>query len=138
MGNEVIGNGLFALAAALLAISFSYWQYRRQLRISHDDEISNAKKKIIENLFSYRFVLIGARKNDPIPTEKFNAALSAIPIHFSHSKRCIDLYKGIGNEFTPEKYYELVIALMEDVPLSVENINKDLLENVPNVTPKTG
>jgi hypothetical protein len=137
LSNEVIGNGLFAMAAALAAIAYQYWQFRRQLVKSQKEIIAAEKKKVIEALISYRFVM-GERRNDPLPTMHFNAALSAIPVHFSDSKECIDGYRGIGDGFTPEKYYNLIIALMQDVPLGVAVIDKHLLENVPSVTPKTG
>ncbi|MCA1968098.1 MAG: hypothetical protein LDL42_03120 [Rhizobium sp.] len=137
VSEEVIGNGLFALAAALAAIAYQYWQYRRQLLKSEVAEIANAKKAIIEKLISYRFVATN-RGNDPEPTMHFNASLSAIPVHFSHNKECMDRYRTIGDSFTAEKFYDLVIALMKDVPLGTAAIDKHLLENVPSVKPKTG
>lgn len=138
LSNDVIGNGLFAIAAAFAAIAYQYWQYRRQLVKSQKETIAAEKKKVIEALISYRFVLLENRRNDPLPTMHFNAALSAIPVHFSDSKECIERYRTIGNGFTPEKYYNLIIALMQDVPLGTSVIDKHLLENVPSVTPKTG
>lgn len=137
VSGEVIGNGLFALAAAVSAIAYQYWQYRRQLSKAEKAEIANAKKSVIEKLISYRFVMTD-RGNDPEPTMHFNAALSAIPVHFSNSKECMDMYRAIGDGFTGEKYYNLIIALMRDVPLGSSAIDKHLLENVPSVKPKTG
>ncbi|WP_375570195.1 hypothetical protein ABWH93_18525 [Seohaeicola saemankumensis] len=87
--NEVIGTGLFALVAALVAISYQYWQFRKQLQVAHDDTISESKKRVIEALIAFRFVLTSEGKNDPEPSMRFNAALSAIPVHFSHSKACL-------------------------------------------------
>ncbi|MBA2589471.1 MAG: hypothetical protein H0U98_12710 [Alphaproteobacteria bacterium] len=137
LSHDVIGNGLFALAAALAAIAYQYWQYRRQLVKSHKEIIAAEKKQVIEALISYRFVLLGDRRNDPLSTMHFNAALSAIPVHFSESKECMDRYRSTGDGFTPEKFYNLIIALMQDVPLGTSAIDKHLLENVPSVTAKT-
>jgi hypothetical protein len=133
---DVIGAGLFALVAAFSAVAYQYWQFRQQLKIARNDTVSDSKKRVIETLVAYRFVLISDRRNDPEPTMRFNAALSAIPIHFSHSKLCMDKYSAIGNDFTAEKYYDLIIELMKDVPLGTASIDKNLLENVPRVTPK--
>lgn len=138
LSDDVVGNGLFAIAAATLAVAYQYWQYRRQIIKSQKEGIAAEKKKVIEDLIAYRFVLVADRGNDPFPTMKFNAALSAIPVHFSHNKDCIDKYRVIGSDFTAEKYYELVMALMADVPLGVSALDKHLLENVPRVTPKIG
>lgn len=135
--SEIIGTGLFALAAAFVAVSYQYWQFRKQLQAAHDHAISDSKKRVIEALIAYRFVLISDRRNDPEPTMRFNAALSAIPVHFSHSKACIDKYRSIGDSFTAEKYYDLVVELMQDVPLGTASFDKHLLENVPCVTPKS-
>lgn len=135
--SEVIGAGLFAIVAALVAVSYQYWQFRKQLQAAHDDAIADSKKRVIEALIAYRFVLISDRRNDPEPTMRFNAALSAIPVHFSHSKACIDKYRAIGDSFTPEKYHDLVVELMKDVPLGTASFDKHLLENVPRVTPKS-
>lgn len=126
----VIG-GMFAVTAALSAVAVQSCQARKE-------KIASEKKRIIEALISYRFVLTAGRKNDPLPTMRFNAALSAIPVQFSNSKDCMDKYRSIGNSFTSEKYYELIIALMKDVPLDASVIDKHLLENVPSVTPKIG
>jgi hypothetical protein len=142
LSNDVIGNGIFALTGALvgalITISYQYYQYRCQLKKLSSDMISDSKKKIIEDLIKYRFVLLESRRNDPLPTMHFNAALSAIPVHFSKNKECMDKYRVIGDKFTPEKYYDLVVSLMKDVPLGVDAIDKHLLENVPTVTPKFG
>jgi hypothetical protein len=129
LSDDVIGNGLFAITAAFLAVAYQYWQFRRQLKKSHEDAV-------ITNLISYRFVLLGDRQNDPEPTMRFNAALSSIPVYFSHNKDCIDKYRSIGDGFTAEKYYALIISLMRDVPLGTAAIDKHLLESVPRVTPK--
>jgi hypothetical protein len=121
----------------LVAISYQYWQFRKQFRTAQEDTIANNKKRVIEDLIAYRFVLLSDRRNDPEPTMRINAALSAIPVHFSHSKACIDRYRTIGENFTAEKYHELVTELMKDVPLGTETLDKHLLENVPRVTPKS-
>lgn len=134
MSEALLGSivgGLFAVSAALGAVAYQNWQSRQ-------DKIAAEKKRIIEALISYRFVLIASRKNDPLPTMHFNAALSAIPVEFSHNKECMDKYRSIGDNFTAEKYYELIIALMKAVPLDASVIDKHLLENVPSVTPKAG
>lgn len=135
--SEVIGTGLFALAAAILAISYQYWQFRKQLQAAKDDAIAGDKKTVIGDLIAYRFVLLSDRRNDPEPTMRFNAALSAIPVHFSNNKACMDKYRSIGDSFTAEKYYELVVELMKDVPLGTESYDRHLLENVPSVHPKS-
>ncbi|MBS7698782.1 MULTISPECIES: hypothetical protein [unclassified Chelatococcus] len=136
MNSDVIGNGLFALSAAIIAIAYQYYQYRKDIKQSNDDRIAIEKKKIIEDLVSYRFVLTEDRRNDPAPTAKFNAALSAIPVHFSSNKDCIDKYRSLGNGFTAEQFYDLILALMKDVPLGTAAIDKALIENVPHVKPK--
>lgn len=137
MSEDVVGNGLFALAAAILAVAYQYWQFRRQLKKANEEAMADAKKAVIEKLVGYRFVLLGGRRYDAEAAMRFNAALSAIPIHFSHNKVCMDKYRGIGDNFTAEKYYDLIISLMEDVPLGTAAIDKHLLENVPSVTVRT-
>lgn len=134
--NEAVISGLFAMAAAILAVAYHYWQFRRQLEKSQEADVSSAKKEIIEKLIAYRFVLLGDGGKYPESTSQFNSALSAIPIHFSHNKECIDKYRSIGDSFTADEFYDLIIALMKDVPLGTESIDKHLLENVPRVTPK--
>lgn len=134
---EAITSGLFALTAAITAISYQYWQFRNQMKKNNEKEISDSKKRVISELIAYRFVLIGDRKNDPEPTMKFNAALSSIPIEFSENRNCIEKYRTIGNNFTADKYYGLIKILMDDVSLDANGIDIDLLKNVPSIKPKT-
>jgi Flp pilus assembly protein TadB len=135
---EVIGTGLFALAAALLAVAYQYWQFRRQMEESRKAAVADQKKRVIEALIAHRFVLVpGADRRGPA-ADNFNSALSVVPVHFSHCKACMDSYRTVGDSFTSEKFFILIKALMEDVPLSTDRIDKHLLENVPGVRPQSG
>lgn len=133
---EVLGNGLFALAAAGLAIAYQYWQYRRDLKKNRSDQLADKKKDIIERLIAYRFVLTESGSHAEEALVSFNSALSAIPVHFSDCKACIDKYRTIGTNFTPNTFYELVTTLMRSVPLGADAIDVHLLESVPTVKPR--
>lgn len=134
ISSDVIGNGLFALTAAISAIAYQYWQYRRQLSRTMKGNIADDKKRIIEALISYRFALLPNRTANSIEATNFNAALSAIPVHFSHCKDCMDSYRSFGDSFNSDKYFKLIISLMKDVPIDYSSIDKHLLENVPHVS----
>jgi len=118
-------------------MAYQYWKFRRQVKKSSEGVTTNAKKRVITSLFAYRFVFTGNRRNDPEPKMHFNVPLSSIPVHFSHTKECIDHCRSIGNDFNAEKFYNIIIMLMKNVTLSTDAIDKHLLENVPKITPKT-
>lgn len=65
MSEGVIGNGLFALTAATIAVACQYRQFRRQVKKSSEEVTANAKKRVIEPLIAYRCILIGDRRNNP-------------------------------------------------------------------------
>lgn len=134
--NDVLGNGLFVLlGAAISAVSAFYAQKRvaeRQAARADHDALAAQKRAIITDLISYRFVITGGPIYDPAALSRFNAALSAIPAYFFESKPCMDLYRSLGENFTPTKFYLLTKALMEDVPLEVKMIDEHLLASVPS------
>ena len=123
-----IVGGLFALAAAISAVAYQNSQSRKE-------KIAAEQKSVIKDLISFRFVLTANSNRDPQSLMHFNAALSAIPVEFSHCKNCMDKYRSIGNNFTVERYYELILALMNAVPLDASVIDKHMLENVPSAKP---
>lgn len=126
-----------ALVGSAIVIGYQYWQYRKQLALTVEAEIAAQKKRVIMEMISYRFVLVD-RGNHATPTTAFNAALSVVPVLFSHNERCIEAYRALGQNFTPEKFHALVIELMKDVPLPTKDISVELLENVPARRPITG
>ena len=65
MSDGVIGNGLFALTAAAVAVAYQYWPFQRQVKKSSEKVTANPKKRVIESLIAYRFVLTGGRRNGP-------------------------------------------------------------------------
>lgn len=138
--SDVLFAGLFAVGAAVLSalimVIYQYCQYRKQLELNRLAEIASAKKAVIQDLVAYRFVL-GGKGNHALPTTHFNAALSRVPVLFSSNKDCLDKYRSIGNDFTAEKYYQLIVALMKDVPLSTDHLDQHIFENVPSVSTKT-
>jgi|GEM_PF-2575811 len=139
--SDAVYTGLFTIGAgivgALIAVAYQYWHYRKQLEINRLSEIAAEKKAVIQDLVAYRFVLNG-RSNYELPTTNFNAALSKVPVLFSSNKACLDIYRSIGSNFTAEKYYALIVALMKDVPLDTESIDVHLFETVPSVSPRRG
>ena len=134
---EVIGTGLFALAAALLAVAYQYWQFRKQNEEAHVRAISENKKRVIEALISNRFLLTSGADQGTHSTTNFNLALSAVPVYFSHCKACMDGYRTLGDNFTSEKFYSFIMVLMEDVPMETKHIDLHLLEHVPHIRPST-
>ena len=131
--NDSIVHGLFALSAAFVAISYQYYQFKMQLRISDENAIRLEKKRVIEAIIASRFAITDSKNQHPEVVARFIVAFGAIPAHFSHNKDCMDKYRSISDNFTAQKFYELVIALMKDVPLETEGLDKHLLENVPIV-----
>jgi len=89
--------------------------------------------EIISELVAYRFVLTDKPSSIEAVTA-FNAALSRVPIEFMDSKKCIDLYRDFGNKFTSQKYYEFILALLEETLPGQQAIDKHVLENVPSAS----
>lgn len=130
---DTIVNGLIAVTGALMAVAYQYWQFRKEVKQSASERVAQEKRKVIEALVAYRFVLTPGENKDIAAVSAFNAALSSIPIYFSHNKKIIDAYRAFGNGFTPEKYYDFIILLLKDVPVNASTIDKHLLESVPSV-----
>jgi hypothetical protein len=127
-------SSVAAIVASLIAVAYQFFQFRRQVELSDAAKIAAQKQKVIEGLISYRYVLTGnalVSANDT-GVHGFNRSLSQIPVYFSHNKTCMDCYRSIGDDFTSEKYYNLIVALMSDVPLNAGTIDRHLLENVPS------
>lgn len=124
-------------AGAIYGAKITIKNSNEQLRIENNEfrkeQLASHKKSIIADLISYRFVLTDGGGSDVVSVMHFNAALSRVPVWFSHNKHCMDLYRGISRGFTAEKYYFFVKALMDDVPLSSEYIDQYLIETVPYV-----
>ncbi len=140
MDNTIVA-GLLGLGGAIvgsaLVIAYQYWQYCKQLALSVKAEIASEKRRVIMDLIGYRYVL-SKKGNHARPTSAFNAALSVVPVLFSHNSDCIEAYRNLGNDFTAGKFHGLIIELMKDVPLPTEGISVELLENVPTRQPMTG
>ncbi|RWR04189.1 hypothetical protein [Paenirhodobacter populi] len=138
---EVLFAGAFAVAAAILGALITVinqnMQLKKQAEAIQIEQAASSKKSVIEDLVAYRFVLTD-KGNHAIPTTHFNVALSKIPVLFGANKKCIELYRAFGNEFTSSKFHDLIVELMKDVPLDTSHISAELLENVPSRRPITG
>lgn len=137
--NEVLWAALAAVFAAVLGALITVINQNRlakneivRLRL---EEVATSKKKVIEDLVAYRFVLTD-NGNHPEPTMRFNAALSKVPILFGSNDKCVRLYNALENNFTSSKFHDLVIALMEDVPLETKFVSAEALARVQKVTPQ--
>lgn len=132
--NEALVGVLGALAGAAVGGAIGYFGSIRNAGIliasERSSQIEAQKKGVIGDLVAYRFVL-ASDEPDPAAKVIFNAALGRAAVEFSHCKRCMDEYRSLGEGFTAEKFYSFISALMDDVPLNSENIDRHLLENVP-------
>ena len=119
----------------VLTILYNYYQYKKQIEHSNLSSISNRKIKVIEGIFSSRFALVESSSNFEA-FKVFNESMGLIPLYFSHNKNVMDIYRSMSVIPTDELYYKLVIAMMDDIPLSTDKIDQDLFRSVLAVSKK--
>lgn len=133
--NEIIGNGAFVLLGAAISAGASYLAQKNvaknEAERAKNEAVALQKQAIITDLIAYRFIITGKPIHDATALTKFNVALGSVPAYFSKNKKCLDLYRSFGEKFNSEKFYIMVTALMEDVPMDASMIDKDLLEATP-------
>ena len=137
----MIFAGAFSVLAAILGALITVINQNRQLKKQavalRLEEAASSKKAVIQDLIAYRFVLTD-KGNHALPTAQFNAALSKIPVLFGSNKKCVELYRDFGDNFTSSNFYDLIVELMKNVPLDTSHMNASLLENVPSRRPMSG
>lgn len=122
---------------ALAAVATLVWQIHQETNAVQQKELEvkrAAKMKIISDLVAHRFVLTprGGKQNRPEAELAFDTALSRIPIDFIEHNEVLTKYHELGNSFTPEKYHDLIKAMLEAAGHQVpKHFTVDLLETVP-------
>jgi hypothetical protein len=137
---QLWGN-IATVVATFAAICGLAWQIRQSMndRIeAASAEIKNRKIAVISDIVAYRFVLTANGNAIPEASEArfhFNTALSRVAIEFLDNCQILTKYDEIGDEFTSQKFQELVSLMTEDAtgkPLST--LAFKALEKVPTRT----
>jgi hypothetical protein len=134
---ELLVTSAIGFCAALLGAWAGYKSAIRNASMLIENErkmrIAAEKKSVIADLVGYRFALT-PNITDQNAVSHFNAALGRTAIEFSDNKHCMGLYRSLGNNFTPERFFNFIVALMKDAGLPHEHIDMHLLENVPRIS----
>jgi len=128
----ILISGLFSLTAALIGVTYQFYQWRAEVKTRADDAKRERKLEIISNLVSYRYVLIPGHAT-PAGKNEFNAALNAIPVHFIENKAVIDRYRTISESFDDEAFHRLVMEMLRATTTIPPHLDRQLLTKVPSV-----
>ena len=134
---ELLANAA-TIVATLVAVFTLAYQIRENAIAKKDEALSTkkaAKLKVVSDLIANRFILTGNDEGHPgsaEATRDFNVSLSRIPIDFIENSEVLRLYRGIGYDFTAQKFFLLVKAMLQDAVGAVPaEFDVGLLDNVP-------